>query len=98
MSDTLILGTDTNAGKTTLAMLWLAAFADDYEYWKPVETGESDSNRIGDLVPGAAFIPPWLGSPSPSRRCWPRGWKGIWSHRSMRSLRRSPLWTEARIS
>ena len=37
MSDLIILGTDTDAGKTTFALLWLAAFG-EYGYWKPVET------------------------------------------------------------
>ncbi|MFO0841123.1 MAG: dethiobiotin synthase [Gemmataceae bacterium] len=69
MADLLVLGTDTDAGKTTFALLWLAAFADGYEYWKPVETGDSDSDRVKALVPtahlhqplarfGAAVAPP----------------------------------------
>jgi adenosylmethionine---8-amino-7-oxononanoate aminotransferase len=58
MSDLLILGTDTDAGKTTFALLCLAAFPDRFEYWKPVETGESDSERVRRLVPGAVVHPP----------------------------------------
>jgi adenosylmethionine-8-amino-7-oxononanoate aminotransferase len=58
MSDLLILGTDTDAGKTTFALLLLAAFPDRFEYWKPVETGESDSERVRRLVPGAVVHPP----------------------------------------
>jgi adenosylmethionine-8-amino-7-oxononanoate aminotransferase len=58
VSELLILGTDTDAGKTTLALLWLAAFAHDYEYWKPVETGESDTERVRQLVPGAVVHAP----------------------------------------
>jgi adenosylmethionine-8-amino-7-oxononanoate aminotransferase len=58
VSDLLILGTDTDAGKTTLALLWLAAFAHDYEYWKPVETGDSDTERVRRLVPGAVVHAP----------------------------------------
>jgi adenosylmethionine-8-amino-7-oxononanoate aminotransferase len=58
MNNLLILGTDTDAGKTTFALLWLAAFADGYEYWKPVETGESDSGRVRQLVPMAEVHPP----------------------------------------
>jgi adenosylmethionine-8-amino-7-oxononanoate aminotransferase len=58
VSDLLILGTDTDAGKTTLALLWLAAFAHDYEYWKPVETGESDTERVRQLVPAAVVHAP----------------------------------------
>src|SRR5690348_2717975 len=58
MSDLLILGADTDAGKTTFALLWLTAFADDFEYWKPVETGPSDSESIRSLVPNAIVHPP----------------------------------------
>jgi adenosylmethionine-8-amino-7-oxononanoate aminotransferase len=58
MTDVLILGTDTNAGKTALALLWLAELADDYEYWKPLETGDSDSQRVRQCVPGACVHPP----------------------------------------
>src|SRR5438105_11863465 len=50
-ADLVILGTDTDAGKTTFAVLWLAAFATEYEYWKPLETGEADSERVRRLVP-----------------------------------------------
>ena len=53
MTDVLILGTDTDVGKTALALLWLAALSDDYEYWKPLETGDSDSQRVRRCVPGA---------------------------------------------
>jgi adenosylmethionine-8-amino-7-oxononanoate aminotransferase len=58
MSDLLILGTDTDAGKTTFALLWLTAFADAYEYWKPVETGDSDTERVKRLVPRASVHAP----------------------------------------
>jgi adenosylmethionine-8-amino-7-oxononanoate aminotransferase len=58
MSDLLILGTDTDAGKTTFALLLLAAFPERFEYWKPVETGESDSERVRRLVPSAVVHPP----------------------------------------
>jgi adenosylmethionine---8-amino-7-oxononanoate aminotransferase len=58
MSDLLILGTDTDAGKTTFALLLLAAFPDRFEYWKPVETGDSDTERVRRLVPGAVVHPP----------------------------------------
>jgi adenosylmethionine-8-amino-7-oxononanoate aminotransferase len=58
MNDFIILGTDTDAGKTTFALLWLQLFADRYEYWKPIETGESDSDTIARLVPGATVHPP----------------------------------------
>ncbi|MCI0456596.1 MAG: adenosylmethionine--8-amino-7-oxononanoate transaminase [Gemmataceae bacterium] len=58
MSDLLILGTDTDAGKTTFALLCLAAFPERFEYWKPVETGESDSERVRRLVPSAVVHSP----------------------------------------
>ena len=58
MSDVVIVGTDTGAGKTTLALLWMAAFSNDYDYWKPVETGESDSELVARLVPSARVHPP----------------------------------------
>jgi adenosylmethionine-8-amino-7-oxononanoate aminotransferase len=59
MSDLLILGTDTDAGKTTFAALWLSVFADTYEYWKPVETGPSDTETIGRLVTSATIHVPY---------------------------------------
>ncbi len=58
MTDLLILGTDTDAGKTTFALLWLAAFSDAYEYWKPLETGESDTEKVRHLVPAATVHEP----------------------------------------
>src|SRR6266436_7961155 len=58
MRDLLILGTDTDAGKTTFALLWMSAFADQYEYWKPIETGPSDTDTIRRLVPEATVHPP----------------------------------------
>src|SRR5258708_2624599 len=57
MTDFIILGTDTDAGKTTFALLWLHLFAEQWEYWKPVETGESDSARVAALVPPAGVHP-----------------------------------------
>jgi adenosylmethionine-8-amino-7-oxononanoate aminotransferase len=58
MADFLVLGTDTDAGKTTFALLWLAAFSDAADYWKPVETGASDSEQVRRLVPSAVVHPP----------------------------------------
>ena len=49
----VVLGTDTDAGKTTFALLWLAAFADRWEYWKPLETGDSDSETVRRTAPAA---------------------------------------------
>src|SRR5687767_2658143 len=60
MGDLVILGTDTDAGKTTFALLWLTLFADRYEYWKPVESGPSDSEKVQALAPGATVHPPGL--------------------------------------
>jgi adenosylmethionine-8-amino-7-oxononanoate aminotransferase len=57
MSDLLILGTDTDAGKTTFAVLFLTAFADRYEDWKPVETGTPDTQTVRGLVPAAVVHP-----------------------------------------
>lgn len=56
-SDLIILGSDTDAGKTTFALLWLSAFADRYAYWKPIETGPSDSDAVRRLVPNAMVYP-----------------------------------------
>jgi adenosylmethionine---8-amino-7-oxononanoate aminotransferase len=65
MSDLVILGTDTNAGKTTFALLWMAAFTAEYDYWKPLETGESDSATIRRLVPKANVHSPLLAFEQP---------------------------------
>lgn len=54
----VVLGTDTDAGKTTFSLLWLAAFADRWDYWKPLETGDSDSEAVLRLVPSAVVHPP----------------------------------------
>jgi adenosylmethionine-8-amino-7-oxononanoate transaminase/dethiobiotin synthase len=54
----IILGTDTDAGKSTLAVLWLSAFADEYAYWKPLETGPSDTANLRELVPRASVHAP----------------------------------------
>ena len=57
MSDLIILGTDTDAGKTTFALLWLTAFGDQVAYWKPVETGDSDTERVRRLAGATVFEP-----------------------------------------
>lgn len=54
----VVLGTDTDAGKTTFSLLWMAAFGEDFAYWKPLETGASDTETIRRLVPGATTCPP----------------------------------------
>ena len=58
MSDLIVLGTDTDAGKTTFALLWMTAFIDQDAYWKPVETGESDTERVRRLLPNVVVIDP----------------------------------------
>lgn len=54
----LVLGTDTDAGKTTFALLWMSRFHAGWTYWKPVETGPSDSDAVAQLVPQARVVPP----------------------------------------
>jgi adenosylmethionine-8-amino-7-oxononanoate aminotransferase len=55
----LIVGTDTDAGKTAFAACWLARSASKgWAYWKPVETGDSDTERIRRLVPHATVFDP----------------------------------------
>ncbi len=58
MRDVVIVGTDTDAGKTTFALVFLTAFADRFAYWKPVETGESDTEKVRQLVTGATVFEP----------------------------------------
>jgi adenosylmethionine-8-amino-7-oxononanoate aminotransferase len=58
MSDLIVLGTDTDAGKTTFSLLWLAAFRDEYAYWKPLETGVSDTETVRRLVAGVRAFDP----------------------------------------
>jgi adenosylmethionine-8-amino-7-oxononanoate aminotransferase len=65
MSDLLILGTDTDAGKTTFALLWLAALGDDYAYWKPLESGAADSECVQRLVPDVRVCPSIMHFPQP---------------------------------
>jgi len=58
MIDFMVLGTDTSVGKTTFSLLWLALFGKHYEYWKPVETGDSDTEQIRRLLPDALVHDP----------------------------------------
>src|SRR5262245_29230292 len=51
MNGFVVVGTDTDAGKTAFSLLFLTAFGDEFDYWKPVETGEPDSLRVRRLVP-----------------------------------------------
>ena len=59
MTDFIVVGTDTDAGKTTFSLLWLSAFAADYAYWKPLETGPSDTETVRRLVPTATVHAPF---------------------------------------
>ncbi|QJW93320.1 adenosylmethionine--8-amino-7-oxononanoate transaminase [Frigoriglobus tundricola] len=58
MTGIVVTGTDTDAGKTAFALLFLTAFADRFDYWKPVETGDPDSLRLRRLVPTATVHEP----------------------------------------
>lgn len=58
MKELLILGTDTDVGKTTFSLYWLAVFHKEFAYWKPVETGDSDSEKVRRLVPQAHCFAP----------------------------------------
>jgi adenosylmethionine-8-amino-7-oxononanoate aminotransferase len=58
MTDFVVVGTDTDAGKTTLCALWLTAYGDGFAYWKPLETGASDTETIRQLVPSVNVFPP----------------------------------------
>lgn len=49
MNDFVVVGTDTDAGKTSFSLLWLTAFESEFAYWKPLETGEFDSNKVRRL-------------------------------------------------
>jgi len=51
-SNIIVVGTDTDVGKTIFSALWLTAFP-KYSYWKPIETGVSDSATLRRLVPQA---------------------------------------------
>ena len=57
MNSFVVLGTDTDAGKTTFCLLWMAAAGATYAYWKPLESGASDSAQIRDLIPDADVLP-----------------------------------------
>jgi adenosylmethionine-8-amino-7-oxononanoate transaminase len=59
-SDLLILGTDTDAGKTTFALHFLSQFFTDFDYWKPLASGVSDAETVRRLVPDATVHPPLL--------------------------------------
>jgi adenosylmethionine-8-amino-7-oxononanoate aminotransferase len=58
MRDIIIVGTDTEVGKTTFSIIYLNAFSDKYAYWKPLETGESDTARVRNCIPKACVYNP----------------------------------------
>jgi adenosylmethionine---8-amino-7-oxononanoate aminotransferase len=58
MTDFIVVGTDTDAGKTTFCLQWLTAFGDQFAYWKPIESGPSDTETIRRLLPRTTIFPP----------------------------------------
>ncbi|MEZ6140343.1 MAG: adenosylmethionine--8-amino-7-oxononanoate transaminase [Zavarzinella sp.] len=64
MNRWLVVGTDTDAGKSTFCTLFLAAHATSWSYWKPVESGDSDSEKISRLVPDANVFPRHFHAPA----------------------------------
>ena len=58
MTGFVVVGTDTDAGKTAFSVVFLAAHADSFAYWKPVETGASDTERVRKYVPHATVFDP----------------------------------------
>ncbi|MEE2887457.1 MAG: adenosylmethionine--8-amino-7-oxononanoate transaminase [Planctomycetota bacterium] len=55
----LIVGTDTDAGKTTLAALLRHAATqggENWRYWKPIQSGAPDTDRIRSLCPDACVL------------------------------------------
>ncbi|HJZ55060.1 MAG TPA: adenosylmethionine--8-amino-7-oxononanoate transaminase [Gemmataceae bacterium] len=58
MNGFVVVGTDTDAGKTAFSLLFLTAFREHFIYWKPVETGESDTEKVRRLVPHATVFEP----------------------------------------
>ncbi len=62
----VLCATDTGVGKTTFSLLWShwQEFGPDpkWAYFKPVETGESDSQRLSELGPITLVVYPPLGA------------------------------------
>ena len=67
MPDFVVIGTDTDVGKTTFALLWLNAFADWYTTGSRSKTGPSDSHAIKACVPTSSSIDPFCTLKSRSR-------------------------------
>ena len=65
-SSFMVCATDTEVGKTTFALLW--SFWQEFEsnpkwaYFKPVETGQADSETLIRLAPKSLLVHPPLGS------------------------------------
>jgi adenosylmethionine-8-amino-7-oxononanoate aminotransferase len=53
----IVLGTDTDAGKSTFSLLWLAHFGSTWGYWKPFQTGLADSEKIRQAFPEVKIHP-----------------------------------------
>jgi len=45
----IVTGCGTDVGKTIVSAILTVAFGGDY--WKPIESGESDANRVKQLIP-----------------------------------------------
>ena len=60
MNKLIIVGTDTDVGKTTVSALLLHHLGDRGAYWKPLETGVSDTETIRKLIPNAEIHPPYV--------------------------------------
>ncbi|MCS7270720.1 MAG: adenosylmethionine--8-amino-7-oxononanoate transaminase [Gemmataceae bacterium] len=58
MRKVIIVGTDTDAGKTTFSIIFLNLFSAKYSYWKPLETGPSDTAKVRQYVPQARVFDP----------------------------------------
>jgi len=52
----IVLGSDTDAGKTTYCLHYLAEYGG--HYWKPLETGDSDSETIRRRLPAVTVHAP----------------------------------------
>jgi len=53
----VVLGTDTDAGKSTFSLLWLAHFGSVWGYWKPLQSGFADSEKIRQAFPEVRIFP-----------------------------------------
>jgi len=67
----VVVGTDTNVGKTVVSALLLRAALHDpaalATYWKPVQTGsDSDTDSVHALASRAALVPPRHALPLPA--------------------------------